>query len=1849
MVQSFNPNLHRASFDGLSLTGAGVVGPASVSISPQSTAVVKGMPVTFSASVIGPVPTGYQWKFNGTDIPGATSSTYTIASVAAADAGSYTVVANAVTSAAASLTISTPPGSGVWTNAGGGSWTTTGNWSGNSIASGTDAVADFSTLSVTANATVTLNGAKTVGAMVFDDLDATKNSWTVSQNTSGSLTLATSSGTPAISTQVPITISAVVAGTQGMFKNGTGTLTLSGASTLTGTVQVTGGTLEVSNKSGDCPYSVASGATLRIGYNTGGGYANTNLVINGDGVAATTGFYLAGGKTYNASGQIILQAAPTTIRQYGSGLAKIGTYDINGNGLWCTANASGSVIDANVQIVSSGFGMSMDIDPGVSTLTGDLTINGSLNIGSLGFYKRGPGSVLLKGAATASNTAVKVLEGTVLCGATNCLGSAAAVPVSSGAKLSLNGYSQTVASVTDSAGGTISFDGANTLTATTATLGGALQMTVNKGATPSSSRLVSSNALAYAGTLSITIQGATPLALGDSFQLFSAPSYSGAFTSIALPNLPVGLAWDTSALATTGSISIIAAGSSQWNGGGADTNWSSALNWNGVAPSNNQVLTFAGTTRPSSVNNLLTSVGQIVFSNGGFSLSGTAVTLQWGVLNQAGNNTWGVATTLLAAQSYTSNGGTLTVSGTTATAGFNLTLDGSGSHTVSGVISGTGGLVKSGTGTAALSAKNTYTGLTTINGGILNLTANGGSTGTIRGTATVNTGGTLQLSTGDATGYSGGASALTVINLTGGTLNVNTTSNQTLGSAVINMTGGTISGLSGGNIDFFGGGSALNTFASSTTSVISGVQLSPLRQGNTTFNVAAGTTASGIDLDITSVLKASGSGDPVGAVFYKDGAGTMRLSATNTYARATTVSAGTLLVNGSLAAGSTVTVSSGATLGGSGTINGPTTVSSGGVIAPGSLGVGTLTLNNTLSLSGTARMEIGKTGTTLTTDRISGLTTVTYGGTLEVTKTGTTDLVAGDSFQLFSATTRTGSFSTISLPALTAGLVWNTTALSTTGTIMVAKGPQSITFDALAGKIFGDASFTLSATASSGLPVSYSSSNTSVATISGNTVTIVGAGSTTITASQSGDASYLPATSVPQTLTVGQATQSISFGALAAKTYGDAAFSLTGTSSSGLSVSYSSSNPAVATVSGSTVTIVGVGSTTITASQSGNTNYLAATSVPQTLTVGQASQAITFGALAGRTFGDADFSLTATSSSGLSVSYSSSNTSVATISGNTVTIVGAGSTTITASQPGNTNYLAATSVPQTLTVVQATQTITFGTLTPKTFGDSVFSLGAMASSGLTITYSSSNPSVATISGNAVTIIGAGSTTITASQPGDTNYLAATGVPQTLTVAQASQTITFGTLAAKSFGDAPFSLGATASSSLPITYVSSNPAVATVSGNTVTIVGSGSTTITASQAGNGNYLAATSVGQALSVGKASQTISFGPLAARTFGDGSFSLGASASSGLSVSYVSSNPTVATISGNTVTIVGAGSTTITASQAGDDHFLAATDAVQSFVVGKASAVVVLQNLSATYDGSAKSASVTTTPPGLSVDLTYDGSAVAPTNAGTYAVVATLSDPNHTGTTSGQLVIGKATATVTLSGLNQNYDGNPKTVGFSTSPGGLTVDVTYNGSTTPPTNAGSYAVVATIHDPNYSGSSSGTLVVTSSLTVAVSETLVLPNQSATYQSLLNDGTLVMPEGTLHITGSATNHGLLRLSGNAVLDVTGTFTNTGTIDIINWAGTLPPGMINSGTVLDRSAIRVISTQASATHFTLGVPGYSGHLYQLETRTSFTDPWLPLGPAQAGSGSASSPGLLLFTPLIDGPRRFYHVVVSPSP
>lgn len=105
-----------------------------------------------------------------------------------------------------------------------------------------------------------------------------------------------------------------------------------------------------------------------------------------------------------------------------------------------------------------------------------------------------------------------------------------------------------------------------------------------------------------------------------------------------------------------------------------------------------------------------------------------------------------------------------------------------------------------------------------------------------------------------------------------------------------------------------------------------------------------------------------------------------------------------------------------------------------------------------------------------------------------------------------------------------------------------------------------------------------------------------------------------------------------------------------------------------------------------------------------------------------------------------------------------------------------------------------------------------------------------------------------------------------------------------------------------------------------------------------------------------------------------------------------------------------------------------------------------------------------------------------------GTYTVGLRVTDAQGgVGTATVTVTVNKVNATVTLGNLSQTYDGNPKPITVTTDPAGLNVDVTYDGSGTPPTDAGSYAVVATVTTPNYQGSASGTLVISKADTMTV------------------------------------------------------------------------------------------------------------------------------------------------------------------
>lgn len=488
---------------------------------------------------------------------------------------------------------------------------------------------------------------------------------------------------------------------------------------------------------------------------------------------------------------------------------------------------------------------------------------------------------------------------------------------------------------------------------------------------------------------------------------------------------------------------------------------------------------------------------------------------------------------------------------------------------------------------------------------------------------------------------------------------------------------------------------------------------------------------------------------------------------------------------------------------------------------------------------------------------------------------------------------------------------------STSSKLTVNKCPQIITFPEIETKTFGDEAFTLPATTDKGLTINYQSTNTNVATVEGNVVTIKEPGETNIIATQAGNDDYLEAAYVSRKLTVKKVSQTIVLNELQDKTFEDIPFMLPATTDKGLTISYQSTNTNVATIEGNVVTIVGAGTTDIIATQQGDEHHYATTPVSRTLTVNRQTQSITFNAFGNVVYGDAQIELNQYTNKNFEITYTSSNTDVATVDGNIISVIKPGLTVIKAIQNGNKNYLPAQSIERTLIVNKADQKIEWYELPAKNYGDGDFALPATTDKGLTITYTSDNENVATISGNIVSIKNAGSANITATQSGDDYYNAATPVTHKLTVSKIAQTITFEELQAMTFGDAPMELNATTNSSGNVLFDSSDETIATISGNVLTIVGAGKCRITATCAGDNNYYAATPIERELVVNKAKQTISISSVGAKTYGDGPFELEIITSNNQPVTISSSNASILSVNGKVATIRGAGIAKITATQ--------------------------------------------------------------------------------------------------------------------------------------------------------------------------------------------------------------------------------------------------------------------------------------------------------------------------------------------
>ena len=551
------------------------------------------------------------------------------------------------------------------------------------------------------------------------------------------------------------------------------------------------------------------------------------------------------------------------------------------------------------------------------------------------------------------------------------------------------------------------------------------------------------------------------------------------------------------------------------------------------------------------------------------------------------------------------------------------------------------------------------------------------------------------------------------------------------------------------------------------------------------------------------------------------------------------------------------------------------------------------------------------------------LTDATNGAVIYYTLDGSTPTTASTQYTGPFAISQTTTVKTMAVVGNTAS-----TVASATYTITLGKSQTIGAITLIPTTLSVGTTLTASANASSKLAVTFGSSTPATCTVSGNNVVGVAVGSCTITANQAGNATYGAATQVIKTLAVSKGTQTIGALTLSPATLsigGSATISANATS--GLAVTFSASPSSVCTISGNTVTGIATGTCTIASNQSGNNNYNAAARVTKSITVTKINQ--TIGAItlspANLNIGDTT-QASASADSNLTVVFTSSTPTICTVRGSTVTAVAAGTCTIAANQSGNGNYGAAAQVTTSVTIGKKSQTMSAISVTPTTLAvGTTTQASAIASSKLAVTFTSSTPTICTVSGSTVTGITAGTCIITAHQTGNNTYNAASVTTTTLTVMPGSQTI-----GAITFSPATLAFGkttqvsATASTHLAVIFASVTPSVCTVNGNVVTDVTAGTCTITANQAGNANYNAAPQVIKSITVAMLNQTIgSITASPSSLLVTGALTVSANATSGLAVAFNASPSSVCTISGNTVTGVATGTCTITANQAGNVNY--------------------------------------------------------------------------------------------------------------------------------------------------------------------------------------------------------------------------------------------------------------------------------------------------------------------------------------
>ena len=511
-------------------------------------------------------------------------------------------------------------------------------------------------------------------------------------------------------------------------------------------------------------------------------------------------------------------------------------------------------------------------------------------------------------------------------------------------------------------------------------------------------------------------------------------------------------------------------------------------------------------------------------------------------------------------------------------------------------------------------------------------------------------------------------------------------------------------------------------------------------------------------------------------------------------------------------------------------------------------------------------------------------------------------------------------------------------------------------------------------------------------------------------------------------VTVGKASQTITFAAPTDHPYSVGSFDVNPTSTSGLMVAVASVSPSVCTVAGHTVTLVKGGTCALNATQTGNGNYGAASAVLRTFQVVDAPQTITFATPADRLWSASTFTVAPTSSSGLTVSLASTTNDICTVASFTVAMVAAGTCTLAASQAGNSNFAPAT-VPRSFNIGHAAQagltaSVTATELSPG--GTANLSTAGGSGTGAVAYQITTGPDSCLVSGATLTAVAAGTCVVTATKAADERYAAATAITTGITVNAATPVLNVTgpisahpgdaidvtvTITGLIVGFAPglgwTSLsGATQGATVLPAVAAFDIAPGGTSGTatfTITIGATGTLHVGAEVAGNGAYVG-TSDPTALDIDitRIAQTIAFADLADRAWTATTFDLTPTASSGLTVSVASDTMEVCTVDAFSVSMLKAGTCSLKASQDGNATYELAPEATVSFDITRAEQAPFAIQLTADQATIGDTITLSTTGGSGSGAVTYavttgpdscllSGAALTAVVAGTCVVTAT------------------------------------------------------------------------------------------------------------------------------------------------------------------------------------------------------------------------------------------------------------------